>query len=95
MRRIHMGSIGFAALGRTIIKNNRAQRPESKRGVSLVSNHIVKTSYKEASPELIHKIKTEMQKKRRRRNVKLLYTGIIISIVMLSCLWYLKHFNYI
>jgi len=37
MRRLNINSIGFAALGRTLIKNNRAQRPESKRSVSLTS----------------------------------------------------------
>lgn len=51
--------------------------------------------HKKASPELIHKIKMEMQKKQKRRRVKLLYVGILISIVMLCCLWYLEHFNYI
>lgn len=95
MRRIHLGSIGFAALGRTIIKNNRAQRPESKRGVSLVSHHKVATRYKKASPELLLKIKTEIQKKQRSRNKKMVYIGLVISIGMIFCLWYLKHFNYI
>jgi hypothetical protein len=90
-----MNSIGFAALGRTIIKNNRAQRPESKRGVSLVSSRKVATHYKKASPEVLEKIKNDLKEKQKRRHVKLLYVSVLISIVMLCCLLYLKHFNYI
>ncbi len=95
MRRINMNSIGFAALGRTIIKNNRAQRPESKRGVSLVPSHKIETHYKKASPEILEKIKRDMKEKQKRRRTKLLYISIFISIVLVCCLWYLKHFNYI
>ncbi|MEP0262750.1 hypothetical protein [Dokdonia sp.] len=96
MRRLNTNSIGFAALvGRTITKTNRAQRPESKRGVSLVSSRKTETHYKKASPEVLERIKRDMKKKQRRRRVKLLYVSILISTVMLFCLWYLKHFNYI
>jgi len=95
MRRINMNSVGFAALGRTIIKDNRAQRPESKRGVSFVSSRKVKTHYKKVSSEVLERIKRDMKEKQKRRRIKLVYAGVIISIVMAFCLWYLKHFSYI
>lgn len=51
--------------------------------------------HKKASPELIHKIKTEMQQKRKARNKKLFYTGIIISALLVATLWFLNNQNYI
>lgn len=51
--------------------------------------------HKKASPELIHKIKTEMQQKRKARNKKLFYMGVIISVLLITALWFLNNQNYI
>lgn len=51
--------------------------------------------HKKASPELLLKIKTEIQEKRRKRNKKLLLIGGIIFSLLATCLWYLKYFDYI
>lgn len=52
-------------------------------------------NHKKASPELIRKIKTEMQQKRKVRNKKLLYIGFIISVLLITTLWFLNNQNYI
>ena len=85
MRRIHMGSIGFAALGRTIIKNNRAQRPESKRGVSLVSKTKLYVDPKSASPTLLKEIKAKILNDTKKRNQKIIIlTSVIVMILIIS-----------
>lgn len=89
MRRLDMGSIGFAALGRTILKNNRAQRPESKRGISLVSKTQSYTDPKNASPELLKTIRTRMSKDRKRRHQKIVITTSIIFTVVILCILYI------
>ncbi len=85
MRRIHMGSIGFAALGRTIIKNNRAQRPESKREVSLVSKTKLYVDPKSASPTLLKEIKVKILKDTKKRHQKIIIlTSVLFMILILS-----------
>ncbi len=90
IRKTDIGSIGFAALGRSILKNNRAQRPDLKRRVSIVN---LKKSYpdpKKASPELLYKIRTEMQLKQRSRNKKMIYISSFIFIIIAIGLWLLN-----
>ena len=67
MRRIHMNNVGFAALGRTIIKNNRAQRPAPKRGVSLVASHKTETHYKK---QVLNFYIRSRQKCKKSRNIE-------------------------
>lgn len=51
--------------------------------------------HKKASPELIHKIKTKMQRKRKARNKKLLYIGFIISAAIAIIMWLLIEYRII
>lgn len=93
MRRIHMNSIGFAALGRTIIKNNRAQRPESKREVSLVSKTKLYVDPKKASPKLLKEIKTKILKDTKKRHQKIIMiTSIIFMIVIFSMYFIISNY---
>ena len=84
MRRLDMSSIGFAALGRTLIKNNRAQRPESKRSISLASKKQRYVDPKKANPELLKQIKNNIINQQKRRKQKI---GIITSIIFLMLLY--------
>ena len=51
--------------------------------------------HKKASPELLLKIKTEMEKTKRKRNKKLLLIAGFIFIILTTVLWFLKDQNYI
>jgi hypothetical protein len=51
--------------------------------------------HKKASPEVLLKIKTEIEEKKQKRNKKLVFISIAIFILLAICLWYLKYFNYI
>ncbi|WP_299680733.1 hypothetical protein [uncultured Dokdonia sp.] len=48
-----------------------------------------------ASPQLLHKIKTEIEAQHRKRNKTLLLIGGIIFIILATTLWFLKDQNYI
>ncbi|WP_299217516.1 hypothetical protein [uncultured Dokdonia sp.] len=52
-------------------------------------------NHKIASPELLLKIKTEIEEKKRKRNKKLIIISVVIFILLAICLWYLKYENYI
>ncbi len=51
--------------------------------------------HKKASPELLLKIKTEIEAQHRKRNKTLLLIGGIIFIILATTLWFLKDQNYI
>ncbi len=89
MRRIDMGSIGFAALGRTIIKNNRAQRPKSKRSVSLVSNPKPYIDQKKASPQLLKEIKAKILKDTKKRHQKIIIITSIIFMILMFIIYFI------
>ena len=85
MRRMEMSSIGFAALGRSILKNNKAQRPTAKRKISLVGETRPYQDPKQANPELLKKIKTKIVRDNKKRHQKrLIITSIAFIILMLS-----------
>ena len=48
-----------------------------------------------ASPELLQKIKTEMEAQHRKRDKTLLLISCIIFSLLVIALWYLKSQNYI
>lgn len=93
MRRMDIGSIGFAALGRTILKNNRAQRPKNKRNISLAGKTSAYLDPKQASPELLNKIKTKIIRDNKKRQHKIrIVTSIIFIVVMLSLFLIISNF---
>lgn len=93
MRRMEMGSIGFAALGRTIIKNNRLQRPQTKRNITLVGKTSSYLDPKQASPELLNKIKTKIVRDHKKRQQKIgMITSIIFIVVMLGIFLIISNF---
>jgi len=89
MRRLDMSSIGFAALGRTLIKNNSAQRPASKRDISLASETTPYIDPKEASPELLKKIKNNIVKEHKKRRQKIVIITSLIFLIMLLSMYHI------
>ncbi|WP_299680736.1 hypothetical protein [uncultured Dokdonia sp.] len=89
MRRLDMSSIGFAALGRTLIKNNRAQRPESKRNISLTSETTHYIDPKKASPELLEQIKDKIEKENRKRLKRVVIITSIFFFIVLFSMYYM------
>jgi hypothetical protein len=88
-----MGSVGFAALGRAIIKNNRAQRPESKRSVSLVSKTKLYVDPKKASPKLLKEVKAKILRDTKKRHQKIiLITSIIFMILIFSIYFIISNY---
>lgn len=93
MRRMEMSSIGFAALGRSILKNNKAQRPTAKRKISLAGKTRPFIDSKQASPELLNKIKTKIIRDNKKRQQKrLIITSIAFMILMLSIFLIISNF---
>ena len=88
-----MGSVGFAALGRTIIKNNRAQRNASKRDIGLVSTTTRYVDPKTASPQLLKQLKTKILKDTQKRHQKTILITIIFFMIVIWSM-YLMISNY-
>ncbi|GGG27126.1 hypothetical protein GCM10011344_29850 [Dokdonia pacifica] len=83
----------------TVIRSNRRKKVNDS--YFKIDTTSIKNKQKEnfdhtsAGPELLHKIKTEMEAQHRKRNKTLLLIGGIIFIILATTLWFLKDQNYI
>lgn len=91
-RRINLNSVGFAALGRTLIKNNRAQRPNKERDISLFSNGEKWADHKTASPELLAEIRERVIREQSKRRRRVLVTTLIITAIIIGGLIYVMNY---
>lgn len=95
-RRINFNNVGFAALGRTLMQNNRAQFSKKERELRLTSKKEKWVDHKKASPELLKEIRLKLkQQEKKEWNLTLLsFLGAIFLIYLLTqmidfrYLWY-------
>ena len=83
----------------TVIRSNRRKKVNDSyfkiEAASTKNKQKKNFDHTSASPELLQKIRTEMEAQHRKRNKTLLLISSIIFSLLVILLWYLKDQNYI